>query len=112
MPCLCSTEKSPLGWTLPAFPWYIDQTIAGAVSTATHGSSLKYGSLSEQVNFALCEDTPAIDACGGFHCMVLHVSAQAIEIELALANGTLLTLSSNINAHLFAAARARASPLL
>lgn len=35
--------------TLPAFPWYIDQTIGGAVATATHGSSLQYGSLSQQV---------------------------------------------------------------
>ena len=37
------------GWTLPAFSWFIDQTIAGAVATNTHGSSLEHGSLSNQV---------------------------------------------------------------
>ena len=37
------------GYTLPAFPWFIDQTIGGAVATATHGSSLRRGSLSSQV---------------------------------------------------------------
>ena len=26
------------GYTLAAFPWFIDQTVAGAVATATHGS--------------------------------------------------------------------------
>ena len=42
------TAKAPLGYTLPAFPWYIDQTVGGAVSTGTHGSSLQFGSLSSQ----------------------------------------------------------------
>ena len=37
------------GYTLPAFPWFVDQTIGGAVATATHGSSLRHGSLSSQV---------------------------------------------------------------
>ena len=37
------------GYTLAAFPWFIDQTIGGAVATATHGSSLRHGSLSSQV---------------------------------------------------------------
>lgn len=41
--------KEPSGWTLPAFSWFIDQTIAGAVATATHGSSLRWGSVSSQV---------------------------------------------------------------
>ena len=36
------------GYTVPAFPWFIDQTVAGAVATATHGSSLRHGSLSSQ----------------------------------------------------------------
>jgi FAD/FMN-containing dehydrogenase len=36
------------GYTLAAFPWFIDQTIAGAVATATHGSSLRHGSISSQ----------------------------------------------------------------
>lgn len=34
------------GWTLPAFPWFVYQTIGGAVATGSHGSSLKWGSLS------------------------------------------------------------------
>jgi len=37
------------GFTLPAFPWFIDQTIGGAVATASHGSSLRAGSLSSQL---------------------------------------------------------------
>ena len=37
------------GYTLPAFPWFIDQTIGGAVATASHGSSLRAGSLSSQL---------------------------------------------------------------
>ena len=41
--------KQPSGWTLPAFSWYLDQTIGGAVATGTHGSSMRYGSLSSQV---------------------------------------------------------------
>ncbi len=42
-----STYKGPRdlangkGWTLPAFSWFIDQTIGGAVATNTHGSSLQ-----------------------------------------------------------------------
>eukprot|EP00884_Botryococcus_braunii_P005943 jgi/Botrbrau1/1534/Bobra.0107s0022.1 len=43
------STKSPTGYTLPAFSWYIDQTVGGAVATATHGSTLKWGSLSSQV---------------------------------------------------------------
>lgn len=43
------TDSSPEGYTLAAFSWFIDQTIAGAVATATHGSSFMYGSLSSQV---------------------------------------------------------------
>ena len=31
-----------MGYALPAVPWFIDQTIGGAVATATHGSSLSY----------------------------------------------------------------------
>jgi len=38
-----------MGYALPAVPWFIDQTIGGAVATATHGSSLSYGSVSSQM---------------------------------------------------------------
>lgn len=34
------------GWALPILPFYVDQTIGGAIATATHGSSLTLGSLS------------------------------------------------------------------
>ncbi len=48
--CVLRTMKGPMGWTLPSFAWYIDQTVAGAVSTGTHGSTMKYGTLSGQVS--------------------------------------------------------------
>lgn len=37
------------GYTLAAFPWFLDQSVGGAVATATHGSSLRHGSLSQQL---------------------------------------------------------------
>ncbi|KXZ51873.1 hypothetical protein GPECTOR_11g309 [Gonium pectorale] len=43
------TPSAPSGWTLPAFPWFVYQTLGGAVATGTHGSSLKHHSLSSQV---------------------------------------------------------------
>lgn len=58
--------QQPKGWVLPAFSWYIDQTIGGAVATGTHGSSMRWGSISSQVR--------------GF--------------KIILANGTLLELGS------------------
>ena len=58
--------KQPDGWTLPAFSWYIDQTIGGAVATATHGSTFRWGSLSSQLR----------------------------GLKIVLANGTLLELNS------------------
>ncbi|PSC73887.1 L-gulonolactone oxidase [Micractinium conductrix] len=70
--------KEPAGWTLPAFSWYIDQTIAGAVSTASHGSSMRFSSLSSQLR----------------------------GLKLVLANGTMLELTPNSNRHLFMAAGA------
>ena len=44
----CRTAEAPLGYTLRTFPWYIDQTVAGAVATGSHGSDLRLGSLSDQ----------------------------------------------------------------
>ncbi len=46
---LCRTAKAPYGYVLPAFAWYVDQTVGGAVSTGTHGSTMFWGSLSSQV---------------------------------------------------------------
>jgi FAD/FMN-containing dehydrogenase len=67
--------KQPAGWTLPAFSWFIDQTIGGAVSTGTHGSSMRYGSLSSQVK----------------------------ALKVILANGTLLELTPEDDIHLWRA---------
>jgi FAD/FMN-containing dehydrogenase len=33
-------------FTLATFPFFIDQTIGGAIATGCHGSSTRYGSLS------------------------------------------------------------------
>ena len=67
------------GYTLPAFPWFIDQTVGGAVATATHGSSLRHGSLSSQVT----------------------------ALTIVVANGTVIELSADDeNVNLFDAARA------
>lgn len=43
------SAAAPDGYTLGAFSWFLDQTLGGAVSTATHGSSLVFGSLSSQL---------------------------------------------------------------
>ena len=68
--------KQPDGWTLPAFSWFIDQTIAGAIATGTHGSSMRWGSLSSQLR----------------------------GVKVVLANGTLLELKSPTeNPHLWRA---------
>ena len=79
-PAHSSGGAAPHGWALPAIPWYIDQTIGGAVATATHGSSFTYGSLSNQV----------------------------VGIELMTADGALVSLSAADpdGGHLFRAARA------
>ncbi|KDD76265.1 hypothetical protein H632_c292p1 [Helicosporidium sp. ATCC 50920] len=67
--------REPLGWTLPAFSWFIDQTIGGAVSTGTHGSTLRFGSLSSQL----------------------------VSMRVLLANGTTLDVSPASHPHHFRA---------
>ncbi|GFH06839.1 FAD-binding PCMH-type domain-containing protein, partial [Haematococcus lacustris] len=71
------TAKAPAGWTLPAFPWYVYQTVGGAVSTGTHGSSLKWGTMSNQV----------------------------LEVQMVAANGSLVTLTPASHPFLMRAAR-------
>lgn len=67
------------GYTLPSFPWFIDQTMGGAVATATHGSSLRHGSLSSQLT----------------------------GLTMVLANGTVISVDEDESSpHLFDAARA------
>jgi FAD/FMN-containing dehydrogenase len=68
--------KEPRGWAIPAYSWFIDQTVGGAVSTGTHGSTLRWGSISSQVR----------------------------GLKVILANGTLLELNSpEENPHLWKA---------
>ncbi|GFH17373.1 FAD-binding PCMH-type domain-containing protein, partial [Haematococcus lacustris] len=71
------TARAPAGWTLPAFPWYVYQTVGGAVATGTHGSSLKWGTMSNQV----------------------------LEMQLVVANGSLVTLTPATHPFLMRAAR-------
>ena len=73
------TNDGGPGWTLPAFSWFIDQTMGGAVATDTHGSSLEWGSLSSE--------------------------KQLLDLWLLLANGTIVHLNDEINPHLMKAAR-------
>ena len=68
--------SEPAGWTLPAFSFFIDQTIGGAVATGTHGSSFEHGSLSSQLT----------------------------SLRMMLANGTIVDLSPESHPHLFNAA--------
>jgi hypothetical protein len=67
--------KEPAGWTLPAFSWFIDQTVGGAVATGTHGSSMRWGSLSSQVK----------------------------GLKVIIANGTLLNITPDEDIHLWRA---------
>ena len=68
--------SEPSGWTLPAFSYFIDQTIGGAVATGTHGSSFEHGSLSSQLT----------------------------SLRMMVANGTIVDLSPETYPHLFNAA--------
>ncbi|CAL8471831.1 g11373 [Coccomyxa elongata] len=71
------TQKSPSGYVLLAFAQYIDQTIAGAIATGTHGSTLTDGSLASQI----------------------------VSLDIAIANGTLITVTPASNPHLWRAAQ-------
>ena len=72
-------ESTFPGYTLAAFPWFVDQTVGGAAATATHGSSLRHGSLSSQV----------------------------VAVTVVLANGTVAEFrESETPKHVFDAARA------
>ena len=118
------TSRAPLGYCLNMFAWYIDQTVGGAVATGTHGSSLKWGSLSSQVRIrrgafpshalpiALHMRHASILARRYSHVPFCHSATesslscmQVSRIELALANGSLLELTPQRNPHLFRAAQ-------
>jgi len=55
------------GWSLAAFPWFTFQTTGGAIATGSHGSSLSFGSLSND--------------------------AQLLALDVVLANGSLVQIS-------------------
>ena len=65
------------GYVLPTFPWYIDQTLCGAIATGSHGSSLKWGSLSS--------------------------AKMLLEMEVVLASGELKLLTREKDPELFSA---------
>jgi len=73
------------GYTLPAFSWFIDQTIGGAVATGTHGSSLEYGSFSSE--------------------------KQLLGVEMIVANGTTVFLTPEKHPNLMRASRVSAGRL-
>lgn len=122
MPCACLS--------LPA-PRFLDQTIGGAVATASHGSSMKWGSLSSQVGGACMhlqgECSPSGGALAGcsrarstcsaiqalqhqlHHCMPTS-PPQLVSLRIVLANGTLAEFSPKKNPHLFNAVGACCCP--
>ena len=65
------------GYALNTFSWFIDQTVGGAVATGTHGSSMRFGSLSEQV----------------------------VAMTVALPNGTMAEITDATHPHLMKAMR-------
>lgn len=69
------TAKAPEGYTLGSHCWFIDQTIGGVVATASHGSSLTHGSVSDQL----------------------------VAVDLMVANGTTITITREGHPHLFRA---------
>src|SRR5690606_34105614 len=69
-------ELKQKGWTMPNQGSILDQSIAGAIATGTHGSSLKHGLLSERV----------------------------VSLTLLLSDGRLATCSKTHNPELYAAA--------
>ncbi|KAI8470601.1 MAG: POT family-domain-containing protein [Monoraphidium minutum] len=85
------TPSAPDGYTLGSFSWFIDQTMGGAVATATHGSSLLYGSLSSQLKAikfmdatgAIRDATPASDP-HLWRALTASVGRLGITLELTL----------------------------
>ena len=77
MCCKCRSVKAPYGYTLPAFAWYVDQTVGGAVSTGTHGSTMKYGSLSSQARFHTASSV--------LPCASLFTQERGLHVQLAIA---------------------------
>lgn len=43
------TLLKPTEYTLPSFPILLNQSVGGAVSTGSHGSSIRYGTISDSV---------------------------------------------------------------
>ena len=69
------------GYALQSVPWFIDQTVGGALATCSHGSTLVFGSLSSQVVGlrtmffngtveTITERTHGVDVMDAFRCHV------------------------------------------
>jgi len=78
------TATAPLGYSIPAFPWYIDQTIGGAVATGSHGSTLRFGSVSSQAR--LPKPFPYMCWLRGGRAAYLQSAAQEAETGVSAAN--------------------------
>jgi FAD/FMN-containing dehydrogenase len=78
-----ASARAPAGYTLPAYPWFVYQTVGGAVATGTHGASVEHGSLSSQL----------------------------VSIDLVTADGSLRRLSDERDPLLMRAARGSAGRL-
>jgi UDP-N-acetylenolpyruvoylglucosamine reductase len=79
------------GYALPTAPYYIDQSIAGAVATSSHGSSVVFGSLSslvKAVKIVLADGSIRVltEADGDlFSAAKTSVGALGVVVELTLA---------------------------
>lgn len=79
------------GWSLPTYSYYIDQTIAGAVATGTHGSSTAFGTISNLLvsltivtaNGKVKEFTP--DDGEEWEAAMVSVGLMGVIVELKLA---------------------------
>jgi len=79
------------GFALPTAPYYIDQSIAGAVATSSHGSSVVFGSLSslvKAIKIVLADGSIRVltEADGDlFSAAKTSVGALGVVVELTLA---------------------------
>jgi len=80
-----TSSSAPNGWTLGGFPWFCFQTIGGAVATGSHGSSMRYGSLSSD--------------------------EQLLSIDIVLANGSFVQMTRQSHPFLWRAVQVSAGRL-
>jgi hypothetical protein len=116
------TPQAPSGWSLGAFPWFVYQSVGGAVATGTHGSNLgPHKSMSNQVGWqcgsrgrrhqrccAECSNALMLSAClaatdvEALPCVCAHGAVcQVLALDVALANGTRRTFTPEADPFLF-----------